>query len=270
MTRRPSWTRRGQLAWSASSFPAGTSPRRSARSRSPSASRGSMSRSASTRTTLPRSMTPAGARSMAGHATRHVVAVGETGLDYDRVFSPIPDQLTNLRRNLRLAADLDRPAILHCRSGAGRRDAQDALLAELTVMGQGRPSIVIHSFSRPGRLCAGHARSRRVDQLLGARLPERGGVVGRGRRDHAARSPPGRDRFAIPGAARRPAIAQRTGLRRDHRALGRRTPRDRRRTRLETRWSVLTIEPSATAQQRVDRAVARSVVCHLALSHREC
>ena len=92
----------------------------------------------------------AGWRTIDGWArTRNVVAVGETGLDYDRVFSPIPDQLTNLRRNLRLAADLDRPAILHCRSGAGRRDAQDALLTELTVMGQGRPSIVIHSFSGP-------------------------------------------------------------------------------------------------------------------------
>ena len=32
-----------------------------------------------------------------------VVAIGETGLDYDRVFSPIPDQLANLRRNLALA-----------------------------------------------------------------------------------------------------------------------------------------------------------------------
>jgi TatD DNase family protein len=78
-----------------------------------------------------------------------VVAIGETGLDYDRVFSPIPDQLTNLRRNLRLAAELDRPAILHCRSAAGRRDAQDALLAELTGMGSSRPRVVVHSFSGP-------------------------------------------------------------------------------------------------------------------------
>ena len=78
-----------------------------------------------------------------------VVAIGETGLDYDRVFSPIPDQLTNLRRNLRLAADLGRPVILHCRSAAHRRDAQDALLAEVTAMGPSRPPVVIHSFSGP-------------------------------------------------------------------------------------------------------------------------
>ena len=47
---------------------------------------------------------------------RAVVAIGETGLDYDRVFSPIPDQLANLRRNLALALETGKPAILHVRS----------------------------------------------------------------------------------------------------------------------------------------------------------
>ena len=69
-----------------------------------------------------------------------VVAIGETGLDYDRVFSPIADQLTNLRRNLALALDTGKPAILHCRSSAGRRDAQDALIAELRAAGVGGPA----------------------------------------------------------------------------------------------------------------------------------
>ena len=88
-----------------------------------------------------------------------VVAIGETGLDYDRVFSPIPDQLTNLRRNLALALATGKPAILHCRSAGGNRDAQDALLAELRAAGVGgprwtaafgdRPRVVIHSFSGP-------------------------------------------------------------------------------------------------------------------------
>ncbi len=88
-----------------------------------------------------------------------VVAIGETGLDYDRVFSPIPDQLDNLRRNLALALDTGKPAILHCRSAAGRRDAQDALIDELRAAGVGgpawaaafgeRPPAVIHSFSGP-------------------------------------------------------------------------------------------------------------------------
>ena len=78
-----------------------------------------------------------------------VLAIGETGLDYDRVFSPIPDQLDNLRRNLALAADSGRPVILHCRSTAGRRDAQDALLAELRALGGAAPRAVIHSYSGP-------------------------------------------------------------------------------------------------------------------------
>ena len=99
------------------------------------------------------------ARIVAWSPDDRVVAIGETGLDYDRVFSPIPDQLTNLRRNLALALETGKPAILHCRSAAGRRDAQDALLAQLRSAGVGgpawaaafgkRPAAVIHSYSGP-------------------------------------------------------------------------------------------------------------------------
>jgi TatD DNase family protein len=86
-----------------------------------------------------------------------VVAIGETGLDFDRVFSSVEAQLDNLRRNLALAVARGKPAILHCRSAAGRRDAQDALLVELRMAGLGspaaraafggRPPAVIHSYS---------------------------------------------------------------------------------------------------------------------------
>ncbi|MFL5770316.1 MAG: TatD family hydrolase [Chloroflexota bacterium] len=82
-------------------------------------------------------------------ADPRVVATGETGLDFDRLFSPVLAQLANLRRNLRLAADTAKPAILHCRSAAGRRDAQDALLAEVRAFGATPPPILIHSFSGP-------------------------------------------------------------------------------------------------------------------------
>jgi TatD DNase family protein len=82
-------------------------------------------------------------------ADDRVVAIGETGLDYDRVFSPIPDQLANLRRNLRLSAETGKPAILHCRSAAGRRDAQDVLLEEVRALGPDVPLVIIHSFSGP-------------------------------------------------------------------------------------------------------------------------
>jgi TatD DNase family protein len=99
-------------------------------------------------------------QAIAAHGTDdRVVAVGETGLDYDRVFSPVPDQLANLRRNLRLALETGKPAILHCRSAEGQRDAQDALLAELTAAGvgdatwnatfRGRPAAIVHSYSGP-------------------------------------------------------------------------------------------------------------------------
>lgn len=76
-----------------------------------------------------------------------VVAIGETGLDYDRGFSPRDAQLANLRRHLRLALELDKPAILHCRSKPGERDAQDDLLRLLDE--EGRPPALLHSFSGP-------------------------------------------------------------------------------------------------------------------------
>jgi TatD DNase family protein len=86
------------------------------------------------------------------------VAIGETGLDYDRVFSPIDAQLVNLRRNLALALETGKPAILHVRSRDGAADAQQAIVAELRRAGFGaqtslgafgptRPPALIHSFS---------------------------------------------------------------------------------------------------------------------------
>ncbi|HXG27073.1 MAG TPA: TatD family hydrolase [Candidatus Binatia bacterium] len=101
----------------------------------------------------------AGWREIAAAASDpRVLAIGETGLDYDRVFSPVPDQLANLRRNLALALETGKPAILHVRSRAGRSDAQDAIVEELRAAGFGsqssvgvfgadRPPAVIHSFS---------------------------------------------------------------------------------------------------------------------------
>lgn len=78
-----------------------------------------------------------------------VVAIGETGLDFDRLFAPVEDQLANLRRNLRLAAETGKPAILHCRSASGSRDAQDRLGAEVRHLGSDRPRLVVHSYSGP-------------------------------------------------------------------------------------------------------------------------
>ena len=87
-----------------------------------------------------------------------VVAVGETGLDYDRGFSPRATQLTNLRRHFALARELGKPVIIHCRSRRGERDAHDDLLRELGDAGAGttdwtptggRAVGLLHSFSGP-------------------------------------------------------------------------------------------------------------------------
>ena len=53
-------------------------------------------------------------RHLAQH--REVVAVGECGLDYDRDFSPRPDQRTAFEGQLELAAELQKPVFLHQRS----------------------------------------------------------------------------------------------------------------------------------------------------------
>jgi TatD DNase family protein len=92
-------------------------------------------------------------------ADPRVVGIGETGLDYDRGFSPRDVQLDNLRWHLALALETGKPAILHCRSKPGERDAQDDLLRELGAAGfhggaaraafGGRPPAVLHSVSGP-------------------------------------------------------------------------------------------------------------------------
>jgi TatD DNase family protein len=99
------------------------------------------------------------ARVMDLAADPRVRAIGETGLDTDRGFSALEAQLVNLRRNLALALETGKPAILHCRSKPGARDAQDVLVAELIRAGFGgesarrafgdRPPAILHSFSGP-------------------------------------------------------------------------------------------------------------------------
>ena len=62
-----------------------------------------------------------------------------------------PTSSTNLRRNLELALETGKPAILHCRSADGRRDAQDALVGSC-----GRPG----SAGRLGRRRSATGRRR--------------------------------------------------------------------------------------------------------------
>ena len=88
-----------------------------------------------------------------------VVGIGETGLDYDRGFSPREDQLANLRQHIALAYEVAEPLTLHVRSKPGEREAQDDMLQLLREGGvgspewrerfAGRPPGVLHSFSGP-------------------------------------------------------------------------------------------------------------------------
>jgi TatD DNase family protein len=105
-------------------------------------------------------VTPADRELLAGLAVEpRVRAIGETGLDYDRAFSPRDVQLDNLRWHIELARMHGKPLILHCRSKVGRRDAQDDLVRELRDAGVGtadfgmafggRPPALLHSFSGP-------------------------------------------------------------------------------------------------------------------------
>ena len=164
---------------------------------------------------------------------QRVVAIGETGLDSDRMFSPWDAQLENLRRNLALALATGKPAILHCRSKERRarcpgRPARGAAPGRLRC--PRRPlrgaTACGHPFLfRSARLRAGRHRPRSCGQLLRARLPARRGGIGRGRTAGAIEPPAGRDRLAVPHPTRRPEGARRAGGRRDHGALGRRATR---------------------------------------------
>lgn len=64
----------------------------------------------------------------------HVVAIGETGLDWYREFTPREMQLDWFQRHLELAAKVNKPVIIHCRD------------AEVEV------SEVLQAFSRQGSL----------------------------------------------------------------------------------------------------------------------
>ncbi len=73
------------------------------------------------------------------------VAVGETGLDFNRDFSPRPDQERAFEAQLELAAALNLPVFLH------ERDAHHRLMA---ILGRYRPRLpgaVVHCFTGTGQ-----------------------------------------------------------------------------------------------------------------------
>ena len=74
-------------------------------------------------------------------ADPRVRAVGECGLDFNRDFSPRPQQELVLEQQLALAVDLQLPVFLH------ERDADERLLAILRHFRDQLPAAVVHCFT---------------------------------------------------------------------------------------------------------------------------
>ncbi|MET1077336.1 MAG: TatD family hydrolase [Pseudomonas sp.] len=79
-----------------------------------------------------------------------VRAVGECGLDFNRDFSPRPQQEKALEEQLALAADLQLPVFLH------ERDADQRLLAILRDYRDHLPAAVVHCFTGDRRALFGY------------------------------------------------------------------------------------------------------------------
>lgn len=78
-------------------------------------------------------------RTLAGQ--EGVVAIGETGLDFNRDFSPRPDQEAAFARHLELAAELGLPVFIH------QRDAHERLLGILAEQRDRLVDAVVHCFT---------------------------------------------------------------------------------------------------------------------------
>lgn len=83
-----------------------------------------------------------------------VVAIGESGLDFHYMRSPRADQEAALRRQLELAAELDKPIVIHC------RDAEARLAEIVRECGMPPRAGVIHCFT-------GDAEAARIFLALG-------------------------------------------------------------------------------------------------------
>lgn len=80
-------------------------------------------------------------------AARHpkAVAIGETGLDYFRNYSPREDQQRAFEAQIELAHGVEKPLVIHTRA------AEDDTLATLGRLADGL-TVVMHCFSMPDRL----------------------------------------------------------------------------------------------------------------------
>lgn len=79
---------------------------------------------------------------------QNVVAVGECGLDFNRDFSPRPQQEKVLEEHLAMAVELQLPVFLH------ERDASQRLLEILRDYRDQLPAAVVHCFTGEKRRCS--------------------------------------------------------------------------------------------------------------------
>jgi len=87
-------------------------------------------------------MTPAALEALRSLARQpRVVAVGEIGLDFHRDLAPRELQRAAFRAQLRLAAELRLPVVIH------DREAHPEVMELLAEEGDGRPAVVLHCFS---------------------------------------------------------------------------------------------------------------------------
>ena len=82
-------------------------------------------------------------RALADHP--RCVAIGETGFDFYRDRAPRADQERAFEAQIALAAETDKPLVIHT------RDADDATLGTLAKEASG-VTVILHCFSMPHRL----------------------------------------------------------------------------------------------------------------------
>jgi TatD DNase family protein len=79
--------------------------------------------------------------------TKQIVAIGECGLDYDRMFSTKNEQLIAFELQIELAIKYHKPLYMHCR-GNGAFEDFIALLNKYSIM-ENRPFGVVHCWTGP-------------------------------------------------------------------------------------------------------------------------
>ncbi len=78
-----------------------------------------------------------------------VAAIGETGLDFYRESASRDDQLRAFRAQIEIAREVDKPVVIHMRSGDGPdRDAVDETMGLLAAEADG-VTVILHCFSAP-------------------------------------------------------------------------------------------------------------------------